>query len=118
MGKKKDTDIVHKVKETSDTLVVQAKRPLTETELEMLSNKLRFEHEATGIKIILLPYSVELKEDSEGDDNISEEVLAELEELRKFKQDAEQELEELRKLKQDPEETKKANTGADTKEGE
>jgi hypothetical protein len=118
LSKRKEKEIIETVKELTDIIVVQAKRPLTEAEHEMISNKLKLEQEATGIKIVLIPYSVELEKDSEDDSKVPEEILAELEELRKFKQDADEELEELRKFKLDIEEKKQTSTGDGTKEGE
>lgn len=46
--------------ETGETLMVwRAAMPLSESEHEQLSNKLRFEEERSGIRIMLVPYSVE-----------------------------------------------------------
>lgn len=39
-------------------LIWKANCPLSEVEHEQLSAKLRFEHEQSGVKIVLVPYSV------------------------------------------------------------
>ncbi len=55
---------------SNETIVLwKAKTPLTDTEHEQLSQKLRSEQEQSGVKIVLVPYSVdtELVEDQSGD---------------------------------------------------
>jgi len=42
-------------------LVFKAKRPLTEEEHKQLSEKLRFEEEKSGVKIVLMPFSCEME---------------------------------------------------------
>lgn len=41
-------------------LVFKATRPLSETEHAQLADKVRQENEATGVKIVFMPYSCEL----------------------------------------------------------
>lgn len=47
------------VKQTESVLVFQAKQPMTVRAFEAAAAMLRSEQEATGIKIVLIPYSVE-----------------------------------------------------------
>ncbi|NTZ20929.1 hypothetical protein EXW96_26440 [Paenibacillus sp. JMULE4] len=60
--KKPEVEQLTELKATTKTeetvLIWQAKQPLSETEHEQLSNKLRFEQEKSGIKIVLVPFAV------------------------------------------------------------
>ena len=53
-----------KVQETTadKVLVVKAAKPLSKSEFELLSSLVKAEEAKTGVKVVLLPYSVELKE--------------------------------------------------------
>jgi hypothetical protein len=53
-----------KVQETTTdkVLVVKATKPLSKSEFELLSNLVKAEEAKTGIKVVLLPYSADLKE--------------------------------------------------------
>jgi hypothetical protein len=53
-----ETDVVVK----NDTVIVfQAKHPLTEYNYDLLSHWIRKENEATGLTIVLAPYSVNVQ---------------------------------------------------------
>lgn len=71
MARKKTT----KVQETTadKVLVVQAAKPLTKTEFDLLSRLVKAEEANTGVKVVLLPYSAELKEvkDDAGSSKVS-----------------------------------------------
>lgn len=43
-------------------LVVQANKPLTKSEFDLLSDLVKAEQEKTGVKVVLLPHSADLKE--------------------------------------------------------
>lgn len=64
-----ETNIVVK----NDTVIVfQAKHPLTEYNYDLLSTWIRKENEATGLNIVLAPYSVDVQMelvDSNGENN-------------------------------------------------
>ncbi|MEF3313321.1 hypothetical protein PV433_31005 [Paenibacillus sp. GYB004] len=48
-----------KIEADNETVILwKATMPLSESEHEELSNKLRFEQENSGVKIVLVPYSV------------------------------------------------------------
>jgi hypothetical protein len=54
---RKKTAVDAEVVSTGEAVVVwKAKRPLTTTEHEQLSHKLRFEEEQSGVKIVLMPH--------------------------------------------------------------
>lgn len=53
---------VEKVKETKETIVFKATKPLDEGEFKLLSEMIRHEEEKAGVKIVLMPYSCELEE--------------------------------------------------------
>jgi len=61
MATKKDKE-VEKVKETKETIIFKATRPLDKGEFELLSNMVKHEEEKTGVKIVLMPYSCELED--------------------------------------------------------
>lgn len=48
--------------EQGNVLVFQCKRPVTESEFELIKNRLESQ-QLDGFKIILVPYSVKLKEE-------------------------------------------------------
>lgn len=111
------TTLVEKVASENETILVfKPTKRLTAIEHEQLTNKLRVEEGKSGIKIVLMPFSVELTKDS---NRVSDEVLNELEGLREYKESAELELEELRKLKVSTEESADVQAnGVQSKEGE
>ncbi|NBI31034.1 hypothetical protein ERL59_18970 [Chengkuizengella sp. YPA3-1-1] len=45
----------------NDTIYFQAKKALTQSEHEQLSQKVRLENEQTGLNIVLVPHSVDLR---------------------------------------------------------
>ncbi|MFT9496613.1 hypothetical protein [Anaerosolibacter sp.] len=47
-------------KESEQVVIWKATRPLTVKEHEEISQKLRYEAEQTGLKIVLVPFSVDL----------------------------------------------------------
>ncbi|MFS1511882.1 hypothetical protein VQL36_05520 [Chengkuizengella sp. SCS-71B] len=49
------------VKQADDIIYFQAKKALSKAEHEQLSQKVRFENEQTGLNIVLVPHSVDLK---------------------------------------------------------
>jgi CMP-2-keto-3-deoxyoctulosonic acid synthetase len=53
------------IAEKNDTIFFKAKRALTEDEHNLLSDRIRFETEKTGLKIILVPFSVDVEVDGE-----------------------------------------------------
>jgi hypothetical protein len=56
---KKQTPETVEVKQTDGVIFMKASRPLTVQEHEELSKKLRYEEENTGLKIILVPFTLE-----------------------------------------------------------
>lgn len=62
MAPKKKPAPAEQIAGGKDILVFKATRPLSESEHTQLSNKIRQEHEATGIKIVLMPYTCDLEE--------------------------------------------------------
>lgn len=58
----KEKEMAELVGETTadKVLVFKASRPLTEEEHKQLSEKLRFEEEKSGVKIVLMPFSCEM----------------------------------------------------------
>lgn len=71
-GKKQDAV---KIEATgTDSIVLwKATRPLTQDEHEQLSQKLRHEQEQSGVKVILVPFSVEVEiKQDEVDDEIKQ----------------------------------------------
>lgn len=61
MGKKNAkpvSDVELTTSEGEKVLLWKATMPLSDTEHEQLSNRLRFEEERSGVKIILIPYSI------------------------------------------------------------
>ncbi|MDP4158388.1 MAG: hypothetical protein Q8911_01310 [Bacillota bacterium] len=63
-GKKKDAELIEGVDLSSkpdETIIVfKATRPLTESEHEQLSQKVRYENEKSGVKVVLMPYTCEV----------------------------------------------------------
>lgn len=62
--KKKEVEKVKevKVKEKEEKILVfKATRPLDEGEFELLSDMIKHEEKKTGVKIVLMPYSCDLK---------------------------------------------------------
>jgi hypothetical protein len=53
------------IKEADGVIFMKANRPLTVQEHEEVSQKLRYEEDNTGLKIVLVPFSLELT-DGEG----------------------------------------------------
>lgn len=62
MTRKAKEKEVKLVKETEQVLVFKAKRPMRETEFKLLSELVRHEEEKAGVKIVLVPYSADLVE--------------------------------------------------------
>jgi hypothetical protein len=63
LAAKKKTSEAEVVKETeAKTIIFKATRPLTEEEHKQLSNKIRYENEKSGVKVVLMPYSCEVGE--------------------------------------------------------
>lgn len=54
----------NKVQETTadKVLVVQANKPLTKSEFDLLSDLVKAEEKKTGVQVVLLPHSADLKE--------------------------------------------------------
>ena len=63
---KKEIDGVTEVKRTDEIIYFKANRGLTTEEHVALSEKLRFEEESTGLKIILVPFLLHIM-DSENE---------------------------------------------------
>ena len=60
--KKKEVEKVKEVKEDKETILVfKATRPLDKGEFELLSDMIKHEEKKTGVKIVLMPYSCDLK---------------------------------------------------------
>lgn len=51
------------VLERENVLVFKVTRPVTDTEFVRLEQRLREQEEKAGVKIVLIPHSVKLKED-------------------------------------------------------
>lgn len=58
--KKAENELVEKVTEKEDVIIFRAKKKLTNDEHKQLSEKVRFENEKTGLKIVLMPSSCEV----------------------------------------------------------
>lgn len=59
---KKQTPEATEIKEADGVIFMKAIRQLTVNEHKDLSDKLRYEEENTGLKIVLVPFSLELTE--------------------------------------------------------
>ena len=59
---KKITPEAVEIKQAEGVIYFKAIRPLTVKEHEDLSYKLRYEEENTGLKIVLVPFSLDLAE--------------------------------------------------------
>lgn len=57
---KKITPEADEIKRADGVIFMKATRPLTVQEHKDLSEKLRFETEKTGLKIVLVPFSLDL----------------------------------------------------------
>lgn len=57
---KKITPEATEIKQAEGVIFMQANRPLTVHEHKELSEKLSFEEEKSGLKIILVPFSLEV----------------------------------------------------------
>lgn len=68
------------VKKTKTELVVKATRALSTQEHKQISDKLRYEEEKSGLKIVLLPFTTEL---AEADQKLQEELTAVKDQLAK-----------------------------------
>lgn len=53
------------IAEKNSVIYFKAKRPLTDVEHQMLSDRVRFEGEKSGLKIVLVPYLVDVEVDGE-----------------------------------------------------
>ena len=63
MNKTKTLDVYSKpLKETKEVLIFKASKALTVSAFEAAAKMLRSEQEASGLTIILIPFSVELAE--------------------------------------------------------
>ncbi|MBT2696350.1 hypothetical protein J7E79_02725 [Bacillus sp. ISL-40] len=66
MAKKKiKHEEVVELAEKNDTVFFKAKRPLTEDEHKLLSDWIRYEAEQVDLKIVLVPFSVDVEVDGE-----------------------------------------------------
>lgn len=54
---------VEEIAEKNDTVFFKAKRPLTEDEHKLLSDWIRYEAEKSDVKIVLVPFSVDVEVD-------------------------------------------------------
>lgn len=80
------------VKKTNEFLVLQAKRVLNKSEFTLLSDLVRNEQEKSGVKIVLMPNSVEIIEpDTEEKTNEEDEAKAKEEAEAKAKAEEEAE---------------------------
>ena len=57
---KKKIEGATEIKKTDDTLYLKANRALTTEEHAALSEKVRFEEKSTGLKIVLVPFLLDL----------------------------------------------------------
>lgn len=55
--------VLDQVIDQNKILVYQVNRPVTDRAFEMIEKRLRDQEEKSGVKIVLVPYSVNLKED-------------------------------------------------------
>jgi hypothetical protein len=64
--RKADNEEVKEVEQvaeaTEKTIIFKATRPLTTEEHKQLSDKIRYENEKSGVKVVLMPYSCEVGE--------------------------------------------------------
>jgi len=60
---KKNRAVAAQISKKDDLLVFKANCPLTDSQFAMLEKRLRDQEEKSGIKIVLVPYSVDLKEE-------------------------------------------------------
>ena len=56
-----------KLSEQNGVIIFKALRPLDEKEHRQLSDKIRYEAEKSGLKVVLMPYTCELAGDSDAD---------------------------------------------------
>jgi hypothetical protein len=56
---------VEEIAEKNDIVFFKAKRPLTEDEHKLLSEWLRYEAEKSDVKIVLVPFSVDVELDGD-----------------------------------------------------
>jgi hypothetical protein len=74
---------------TDDVLVVQAKSQLTRDQFNLLSALVKKEEQESGLKIVVLPHSVEVKElktDDEDDKKVEPEAKAKVKKPKKEKE--------------------------------
>ncbi len=64
------TELIKEITKDDETILVfRATRPMDDGEHKQLSEKLKFEENNSGIKIVLMPYSCELLDDVAKKDN-------------------------------------------------
>lgn len=82
-GKKSAAEKAAEEKIGGETVVLwKATRPMNSAEHEQLSQKLRFESEQCGVKVVLVPFSVDVstvfqtmqKDDPEGAEKVTEDI--------------------------------------------
>jgi hypothetical protein len=54
--------VIEQDKKQETILVFKVTRPVTDREFEIIETRLRNQEEKSGVKIVLMPYSVDLKE--------------------------------------------------------
>jgi protein tyrosine phosphatase (PTP) superfamily phosphohydrolase (DUF442 family) len=65
MARKKKIDPIHheveEVAQKGETVFFRVKRPMTEEEHNLLSDRVRFEAEKSGLNIVLVPYTCDVE---------------------------------------------------------
>ena len=64
-ARKKKEEEVEVVKETEEVLVLKANKPLDKGQFNLLSELVKEEEEKSGVKIVLIPHSVDVVEEKE-----------------------------------------------------
>ena len=110
------------LQETNTVIVVQPKQPLTERDFNLVSKLLKEEEKDSGVKIVLLPYSVDFVALGPNEINIDEketaEALAKEEAEKKAKAEAEAKAKEEAEEKAKKEVAKKDKKAEKEKEAD